>query len=229
MPAPVAGFVIPAHEILTYSVDWRVFSAGTVVFHLDKLGSLEKVSATADTLGAVNMLFPVEDRFQSTFDTTTGCSQTFSKQIQEGRRKINSDLTFDYPAGKQRQIERNLVKGTSRQTEAPIPACVTDSLSALFYAATQRLTDGQTFVFPLGDTVRTVPVTMRITGHEIIKTPSGTYQTVRVQPTVDPGAVKSRGNITLWYTDDARHIPVQMRAFLFWGTITFHLQSVEGK
>ena len=62
-----------------------------------------------------------------------------SKQIVEGRRKINSDLNFNYPAGKQTQTEKNVVKGTVKQTETPIPSCVTDSLSAIFYAASQRL------------------------------------------------------------------------------------------
>jgi hypothetical protein len=41
--------------------------------------------------------------------------------------------------------------------------------------------------------------------------------------------VKNRGHIWIWYTDDARHMPVQIRARLFWGTITFELQSVELK
>jgi hypothetical protein len=229
LPAPAPGYVFPIHQTLTFKVDWRVFTAGTAVFHLETQGTQEKVTASADTIGAVNMLFPVEDRYQSVFDTKTGCSASFSKQIIEGRRKINSDLSFNYAAGKQTQMEKNVVKGTVRQTEAPIPACVTDSLSAIFYAASQRLTGGTSFTFPLGDTLRTVPITMKVLGHEEIKTPAGTYQTVRVEPTADAGIVKNRGNIMIWYTDDARHMPVQIRAFLFWGTITFHLQSVENK
>ncbi len=57
------------------------------------------------------MLFPVEDRYQSIFDSKTGCSSSFNKQIVEGRRKIDSDLSFgNYAAGKQTQRE----KGTWR-------------------------------------------------------------------------------------------------------------------
>jgi hypothetical protein len=41
--------------------------------------------------------------------------------------------------------------------------------------------------------------------------------------------VKNRGNIWVWYTDDARRIPVQIRAHLFWGTITARLQSYDDK
>ncbi|WP_179490230.1 DUF3108 domain-containing protein [Granulicella arctica] len=226
---PIPGFAFPAHQTLTFTVDWRVFTAGTAVFHIDQQGNEEKVTATADSVGGVNMLFPVVDRFQSGMNTTTGCSTGFSKQLQEGLRKVTGDLSFNYSTGKQTQIEKNLVKGTSKQLTASIPACVTDSLSAIFYAASQRMVVGQDIRFPLADAMRTVTVTMKVEGKEEIKTPAGTFQTIRVQPTAEEGIVKNRGNIWIWYSDDPRHIPVQIRARLFWGTITFHLQSMETK
>jgi len=135
----------------------------------------------------------------------------------------------DYAQGKQKQVEKNLVKSTSKEQTASIPACVTDSLSAIFYAASQPMVVGQTIRFPLADSMRTVTVTMKVEAKEEIKTPAGTFQTIRVEPTADEGVVKNRGNIWVWYTDDARHIPVQIQARLFWGTITFHLQSLEMK
>jgi hypothetical protein len=226
---PPATFDYPQHETLTYSVDWRVFTTGTAVFHLDQVGNLLKISATADTIGAVNMLFPVIDRFQSSFDLKTGCSTGFDKQTQEGRRKIASDLTFDYPHGKQTRNERNLVKGTATHSVANIPACVTDLLSGMFYTQSQTLTPGETVEFPLADAMRTVSVGMKVEDREEIKTPAGTFQTIKVQATADEGVVKNRGSIWIWYTDDPRHLPVQMQARLFWGTITFHLQSVDFK
>jgi hypothetical protein len=226
---PQPGYTFPARETLTFSVDWRVFTAGTAVFHLEQYGSTEKVTATADSVGNINMIFPVIDKFQAGFDTRTGCSTGFSKEIQEGRRKVTSDLQFNYSIGKQHEVTRNLVKGTSGEQTANIPACVTDSLSAIFYAASRPLLVGQQVRFPLADSMRTVTVAMKVEGKEEIKTPAGTFQTIRVQPTADEGIVKNRGNIWIWYTDDARHMPVQIRARLFWGTITFHLQSYEAK
>jgi hypothetical protein len=227
--APDPSFSFPARETLTFSVDWRVFTAGTAVFHLEQDGDVERVTATADTVGNVNMIFPVVDKFTAGFDTKTGCSTGFSKNMSEGRRKVAGDLTFDYKNGKQNETSRNLVKGTSKQETASIPACVADTLSAIFYVASRPLAVGQTVKFPLADSMRTVTVTMKVEGKEEIKTPAGTFQTLRVQPTADEGIVKNRGNIWIWYTDDARHMPVQIRARLFWGTITFHLQSFEAK
>jgi Protein of unknown function (DUF3108) len=231
LQAPAAGFVFPVKQTLTFSVDWRVFTAGTAVFHLEQVNGIQKVTATADTVGTVTMLFPVVDTFQSSFDTKTGCSVGFSKQLSEGRRKVSSDLSFDYNAGKQTLLEKNLVKGTQKTQVASIPACVTDSLSAIFYAASQPMVIGQPIRFPLADSMRTVTVAMKVEAKEEIKTPAGTFQTIRVEPTADEGIVKNRGRIWIWYTDDARHMPVQIRATLYqvFGTITFHLQSFEDK
>ena len=224
---PAPGYTFPAKQTLTFTVDWRVFTGGTAVFHLEQQGDMLRINATADTVGATNMLFPVMDRFQSAMDVKTGCSTGFSKQIQEGRRKVSSDLTFE--AGRQNLLERNLVKGTQKTDSASIPACVTDSLSGIFYVASQHLAVGQDVSFPLADAMRTVTVTMKVEAREEVKTPAGTFQTLRVEPTAEEGVVKNRGKIWIWYTDDARHMPVQIQARLFWGTITFHLQSVEPK
>ena len=226
---PDAGFVFPEKQTLNYAVDWRVFPAGIVSFHLEAVGNMQNVSVTADTVGAVNLLFRVNDRFQSSFNRGTGCSTGFSKQLVEGHRQVNSDLKFDYSRNKSVFTEKNLVSGISKHQEVSIPPCVTDSLSAIFYAASQPMTVGQSFQFPLADAMRTVPVTMKVEGREEIKTPAGTFQTLRVEPTADAGVVKNRGNIWIWYTDDERRIPVQMRARLFWGTITFRLTAIDPK
>ena len=62
-----------------------------------------------------------------------------------------------------------------------------------------------------------------------VKTPAGTFNTIRVGPEGDYGPLKNHGRIWIWYTDDAQHLPVQMRARLFWGTLTVYLTGVDGK
>jgi len=48
-----------------------------------------------------------------------------------------------------------------------------------------------------------------------------------VQPESDYGLLHKKGKMWLWYSDDAARIPVQMRAHMFWGTLTVRLQRVE--
>ena len=144
LPAPQQQY-LPQHQTLSYGVDWRVFPAGTATFHLESDGTTQRVQANGDSIGAVSLLFKVVDRFQSSFDRRTGCSQTFAKQLQEGRRQIVSTLQFQYGAHKQVLDEKNLVKGTSKHLESPIPACVSDLMSAIFIAGAQPLEVGQNF------------------------------------------------------------------------------------
>jgi hypothetical protein len=229
LPPPRAGFSFPQRQTLTYSVDWRVFPAGTAVVHFEANGDTERITANADTSGAINLLFHVSDHFQATFDRNKGCTSEFDKQTVEGRRQVNSTLRLDYTQLKSILDEKNLTKGETKHLENPITGCLTDLLSGVFYASSQPMEVGRSFVIPVVDALHTVPVTMKVEGREEIKTPVGTFKTLRVQPTADAGVVKNRGNIWIWYTDDDRHLPVQMRARLFWGTITFRLSANENK
>ncbi|MGD0158307.1 MAG: DUF3108 domain-containing protein [Terracidiphilus sp.] len=224
-----AGFAFPQRQTLTYSVDWRVFPAGTAVVHFEAAGDRERIIASAYTSGAINLLFHVADNFQSDFDREKGCTLDFDKQTVEGRRQVNSTQHIDYANAKIVLDEKNMVTGQAKHTESPVKGCLTDLLTGVFYASSQPLVLGHNFVIPVADATRTVPVTMKVEGREEIKTTLGTFKTIRVQPTADAGVVKNRGNIWIWYTDDDRHLPVQMRARLFWGTITFRLIGNEYK
>ncbi|HET7103187.1 MAG TPA: DUF3108 domain-containing protein [Terracidiphilus sp.] len=226
---PRAGFSFPQKQTLTYSVDWRVFPAGTAVVHFEQEGDREHITATAYTIGAINLLFRVNDHFQSVIDRARGCTYQFDKQTVEGRRQVNSTLRLDYGQSRAILDEKNLVTGQGRHVESKIPGCVTDLLTGVFYTASQPLEVGRNFIIPLVDATHNVPVTIKVEGREEVRTPLGSFKTIRVQPTAAAGVVKNRGNIWIWYTDDERHLPVQMRARLFWGTITFRLIGNENK
>jgi hypothetical protein len=229
LAAPRPGFSFPRRQTLTYAVDWRVFPAGSAVVRFEAAGDRERIIASAYTSGAINLLFHVADNFQSDFDREKGCTYNFDKQTVEGRRQVNSTLRLDYADSKSILDEKNMVNGQAKHLESPVRGCLTDLLSGVFYASSQPMALGHNFVIPVVDAQRTVLVTMKVEGREEIKTSLGTFKTLRVQPTADAGVVKNRGNIWIWYTDDDRHLPVQMRARLFWGTITFRLIGNESK
>ena len=229
LTSPRAGFSFPQKQTLTYEVDWRVFPAGTAVLHFEAAGERENITARADTSGAINLLFHVSDRFQSSIDRAKGCTYDFNKQTVEGRRQASSTLHLDYGQNRSVLDEKNLVTGQTKHVESPVTSCLTDLLTGVFYTSSQPIALGHSFMIPVVDAMHVVPVTMKVEGREEIKTPLGVFKTLRVQPTAAAGVVKNRGNIWIWYTDDERHLPVQMRARLFWGTITFRLTGNENK
>ncbi len=111
--------------------------------------------------------------------------------------------------------------------ENDIPGCVTDVVTGIFYVASLPLQMGATYTFPVNDGGKTVTAQAHVEGKEQIKTPAGTFQTVRVGPEGDSGNPEEQGRIWIWYTDDERHLPMQMRAKLFWGTLTIYLTSIS--
>lgn len=226
---PPPPYALPNGQTLSYDVEWRLLTAGTVTLRLEASGNEERVTATADSTGVFSVLYPVHDRFDAQFDPRTFCSARIAKHTEEGFRQLDTSIRFDYPRRKSVLQEKNLKSGHSKQDENDIPGCVTDVVSGIFYMGSRLLQVGQTYTFPLNDGGKTYDVRARVEAREEIKTPAGTFHTLRVQPEATSGVVRNKGRIWIWYSDDASHVPVQMRARLFWGTLTLRLARVEKK
>jgi hypothetical protein len=220
---PPADYVFPYNETYVYSADWRIWTGGTVALTMIP----GAVSATANSTGFVSMLYPVHDQFQSTFDPKTFCSQTIRKHTEEGFHARDTMITFDYGQRKSILDETNLKKKEAKRVENDIPGCVSDVLTGIYYAGSLPLKDGGVYRFPINDGNKTVDVELKVEGREAVKVPAGTFKTVRVSPVSTSRGMNSRGKLWIWYSDDSRRIPVQMRGRFLWGTITFQLQRIE--
>ncbi len=210
-----------------YEVEWRLWNAGTAALHLGPAGPEQHVFGNADSAGFVAVLYPVHDRFQAVFDPRTFCSSSLSKHTEEGFHKRDTLIRFDYSRRRSVLDETNLKSKEIKHTEREIPSCVTDVVSGIFYLGSLPLLPDATYTFPLNDGGETVDVKAHVESREEIKTGAGTFKTIRVAPEATAGVVKERGRIWIWYSDDDRRIPVQIRARMFWGTLTLQLQRIE--
>jgi hypothetical protein len=229
MPKPQAGYHFPVGQTLVYGAEWRVFNAGVATLHMEQVGQEQRVTGVADAAGAVALLYHVHDRYESFFNPSTFCSRNLTKNTEEGLRRVNTNINFDYQRGKAVLDQKNLRKGDSKHTENEIPGCVTDVLSGLYYVGSLPLQIGSTYSVPLNDGSQTVTVDLHVEAREQVKTPAGTFNTIRVQPESATGVLKEKGKIWIWYSDDAARIPVQLRGRMFWGTLTVKLQRIEKK
>lgn len=226
---PRPGYQYPIGKTYVYSAQWRIFDAGIATLRMEQAGQENRVVATADGTGAVAVLYHVQDRLESFFDPSTFCSHNVFRHIEEGFRRVEGNVVFDYQHGKAVLDQKNLKKKETRHEEHDIPMCVTDVLSGIYYVASLPLEPGRAFSFPLNDGGRTVDVDVHVEAREQIKTPAGAFSALRVQPEAASGVLKDKGKIWIWYSDDAAHIPVQMRARMYWGTLTFMLQRIDSK
>jgi len=226
---PRADYQFPVGQTYVYGAEWRVFNAGIATLRMEKAGQENRIVATADAAGTISLLYHVQDRLESFFDPSDFCSHNASRHIEEGFRRVESSITFDYPRGKAVLDHKNMKKKESKHEEHDIPGCVTDMLSSVYYVASLPLLPGKTYSFPINDGGATVTVLVHVEGREQIKTPAGTFKTIRVQPETASGALRDKGKIWVWYSDDAARTPVQMRARMAWGTLTFSLLRVDKK
>lgn len=223
--APGAGFSLP-EETYTYDADWRIWNAGKVTLGLSREGVENRVVGTAESQGVVSMLYPVHDRFQALYEPKSFCSVSLRKHTEEGFHKRDTLISYNYARKKSVLDETNLKNNEAKHVENDIPGCVTDVISGIMYLRSLPLIPGTSYTFPLNDGGKTVDVTAKVEAKETIKVPAGTFQTIRVSPE-GVGPVKSKGKVWIWYTDDARRIPVQMRGKMFWGTLTLKLEKIE--
>lgn len=224
---PPAGYRFPDGQTYTFSVEWHLFTAGTARLKMETSGGLHQIIALADSSGVANVLYGVHDRFQATFDPKTFCSLQISKHSEEGSHKRDTTIAFDYSRHKTVLDEKNLKTGEQKHQENDLPGCVTDVVTGFYYLASLPLQPGNAYTFPMSDGGKTADVKAEVEAREEIKTPVGKFQTVRVQAEAISGALKGKGRIWVWFTDDANHTAVQMRSKLGWGTLLFRLQRIE--
>jgi uncharacterized protein DUF3108 len=224
---PPASYQFLEGSNFTYMVEWHFFTAGTATIRVENAGAEKHVVATADSAGVVNMLFTVRDQFQSSFDPKTFCSHGISKHAEEGSHKRQTEIHFDYARRKSVLEEKNLKTNAAKKEENDIPACVTDVLTGFYYLASLPLAQGDVYLLPVNDGNKTADVRAEVEGKEQVKTPSGTYAAIRVRVEATSGALKGKGGLWIWYAEDGRHTPVQMRAKMAWGTLVFRLQKIE--
>jgi len=227
--SPAPNYRFPDDKTLVYDAEWRLWNAGTATITMTPEGASRRINGAAISIGFAALLYTVQDRFESHFDSHTFCSEHLYKHTEEGTHKRDTNILYDYRQRKAVLDEKNLKTSEPKHQMEDIPGCVTDVLSGIFYLGSLPLLPNSVYLFPLNDGGKTVDVKATVEGKEQVKTLAGTFNTIRVRTEAESGPVKKRGSIWLWYSDDASRIPVQMRARAFWGTLNVKLNRVEGK
>jgi hypothetical protein len=231
-PAPVQiapprpNYPFPDGRGYVYSAEWHLITAGTAVVKMEAAGNERKVTASAESSGAVNVIFPVHDRFESKFDPRTFCSLSIFKHSEEGTHKRETSIHFDYAHKRSALDEKNLKTGETKHVENDLAGCATDVINGFYYLQSLPLQLGERYEFPISDGKTTI-VRATVDKRELIKVPAGTFPALLVTAEATSGPLQSKGKVWVWYSEDAGHTPVQMRVKLGWGTLLFRLQRIE--
>jgi len=225
--APSPAYRFPSGEKLTYSVQWHMLNAGTATIFMQRSGTREHLTSTAESAGLANKIFHVHDVFDADIDPRSFCTQQISKHNEEGSRRMDRKIYFDYPRGKSEVDDKDLKTGNQKHAEFDIPPCVSDVVSGFFYARSLPLQPGFSHTFPVNDGGKTTDVRLNVEGQEKVKGPMGEFQTIRVKAEAVAGPMAGKAQLMVWLTDDERRLPVQMKSKLGFATLFFQLRALE--
>jgi hypothetical protein len=233
LAAPLAPTQTPAtpptRETLQYAVEWRLVPAGIATLGFTSFPRSSaaggEVKFHIESAGLVSRLFRVDDDYTS-LQSQNSCAQSSFLTAHEGSRSRETRVLFDAANRRATWLEKDFTKNNTITQIVEIPPCVHDILGALFILRNLHLEAGKTVRIPLSDGKKFVQARVDAQIREEIKTPLGTFKTIRYEVFLfDNVLYKRPGHLHIWLTDDDRRLPVQIQVRLQFtiGTITFRL------
>jgi hypothetical protein len=211
-------------ERLVYTIAWLKIEGGEMTLAARRTTAVDGVPLhhlllTAVSNDYVSKFYPVNTRYETWVDARDFQPLRFEKRAREGRYSSDEVEEFD--------LARRI--GSWRSDRTPLPERVQDIISSFYFMRAQPLmpgTDVRLEMFSRGKLYRLV---VHVQDKEAVETEAGTFSAIRVQPAMitDEGEDHNRGKLFLWFSDDARRLPVMARTVLPIGSVTARLKSVQ--
>jgi hypothetical protein len=215
------------------------FAAGERAEYQVKLGAIPVGSGAMEILGIEHVqghatyhvrlrlsggipLARVDDKMESWIDVEGLFSRRFFQDQKEVRYKRKRTFDFFPETRSWRRADTGEVG--SLPTSRPL-----DDVSFLYYARTLPLRVGDTYEIPRYFNDEGNPVLLKVLRVETVTVPAGTFRTVVVRPVIrTKGLFGEGGEAEVYFTDDARHLIVQLRSKVpVVGSLSMYLTSYE--
>jgi uncharacterized protein DUF3108 len=211
-----------AGERMEYDVKFGALRVGNAHMEVVGLENLRgrQVWHTAFWVQGGNFLYRVNDVYESWMDAETLSSLRFVQELEEGGKDIERRFEI-YP-------ERAVFVQTSKKPlkEEKSVSQPLDDGSFLYFIRTIPLEVGQTYDFHRYFRPDRNPVRIRVLRKERVKVPAGTFDAIVIQPVIKTkGIFSENGHAEIWLTDDERHVMVQLKSKLSFGSLNLFLKS----
>lgn len=250
-PAPAMPFV-PSEELVYEGEFTRAILRGINIAELRFKAQRPSASAvttegeaaapaplvlTTDVVskGFFSKLFGVTFKFhaESQVEPNDFYAMRTTKRDEQGKRLRTSEAVFDQQTRTVEFTERdpNNTEAAPRVITNALSGPTQDIVSAIYFLRTQPLTPGQTFNIAISDSGRVyqVPATV-VVEKKKMKSVLGKVEVVRVDVELfGPGrpVEEGKGKMSIWVTNDERHVPLKARLSHEMGQLDITLKSIH--
>ncbi len=207
-------------ERLDYSIKWGKFTAGNATVSIDDLLDYQghevfRILVKGMSSPSVSLFYFAKQEMESFIDAKGLFTRRYFSKIKENKKHRERLYEFDQ--------ENNRVAYKDKTYD--IPYGIHDEVSAVFYMRTLDLEVGQPINLNVFAKRQTSVVKCNVIRRETIKVPAGKFKTILVEPILDFDGVMKKGKMQVWFTDDERRIPVQVKSKMTIGSVVVRLEK----
>ena len=211
-------------ELAEYDVRFGAIKVGSASTLVAGIETVRGISAwhTVFRLQGGTFFYKVNDVFESWIDRNTFSSLRFYQTQQEGSGDRIKRYEIFPDAGAYTEMDKKPPR------DHPGVKDPLDDGSFLFFVRTLDLQVGHTYESNRYFRPERNPIRVRVLRKETIQVPAGKFDCVVLQPVIKtPGIFSENGNAEVWLSDDSRHILVQLKSKLSFGSINLYLRSYK--
>ncbi len=208
-------------ELLEYEVKFGSITAGSgriSVVGKDTVRGRDTWRLRFNVTGGLRFIYRLNDTFESYFDSEKLVALRFVQNLSEGNRDTKRNYEI-FP--ERRTFSKN------GGAEEPGVAEPLDDASFLFFVRSIPLEMGKTYEFNRYYDPKSNPVIVKVLRRDTIDVPAGRFPAIVVQPIIKTSGIFSEGgHAELWLSDDKRHILLQMKTKLSFGSLNLYLKKI---
>lgn len=227
MVPEASGFGLP--EKLVYDLTWTGITAGTATLDIAQDEDLVRIVSTARSASWVSVFYTVDDKIETLLSRPTvsrniGLPRHYRVKIREGRHRRDKEVFFNH--GKGKALFEDHIAGEKKDID--IQENTLDPLSGFYYLRTLKFEVGKSAFVEMLDNKKLWNVEVQVLRKERIQTKLGSFDTIVIKPLIkSEGIFNRRGDMYIWLTDDAKHLPVKMQTKVAVGSVTAVLVGGE--
>ncbi|MBF0178000.1 MAG: DUF3108 domain-containing protein [Magnetococcales bacterium] len=229
---PATGGAVSG-ERLEFNVHWEGVPAGRASLTYETTGDPAQYTIKADlaSIGPVDWIYGIRDILtaQGTHQEMGLLTVNYTKVQSKGNKQRHAEYTFQR-AGNQVTLQRNddppkVIDNVANLSNDPLTAFYQLRRMPNLKNVTEKIQ------VPVVDSDRWYMAEVTTSPTDKLFTPLGWFQAFPLHPLVQSSELfRQQGNLTVWVTDDARHMPLRVETKVRIGAVTADLIGyVDGR